>query len=74
MPDVRPQQRIRIHNRSAQQSEADIASGKLHPFTGPMKDNEGKERLAASKVIGDDALSKMDYYVDGVQGRLPANK
>jgi simple sugar transport system substrate-binding protein len=56
------------------QSEADIASGKLHPFTGPMKDNEGKERLAAGKVIGDDALSKMDYYVDGVQGKLPANK
>jgi simple sugar transport system substrate-binding protein len=56
------------------QAEADIASGKLHPFTGPMKDNEGKERLAAGKTITDDALSKMDYYVDGVQGKLPANK
>jgi simple sugar transport system substrate-binding protein len=55
-------------------AEADIGSGKLHPFTGPMKDNDGKERLAAGKVITDDALSKMDYYVDGVQGKLPAAK
>ena len=56
------------------QSEADIASGKLSPFTGPMKDSEGRERLAAGKTITDDALSKMDYYVDGVQGKLPATK
>lgn len=55
-------------------AEADIASGKLHPFTGPMKDNDGKERLAAGKTITDEALSKMDYYVEGVQGKLPASK
>jgi simple sugar transport system substrate-binding protein len=46
----------------------------VHPFTGPMKDNDGSERLAAGKAIGDDALSKMDYYVEGVQGKLPAAK
>jgi simple sugar transport system substrate-binding protein len=50
---------------------ADIAAGKFHPFTGPMKDNDGKERLAAGKVITDDVLQKMDYYVEGVQGKLP---
>ena len=55
-------------------AEADIAAGKLHPFTGPMKDSEGKERLAAGKTITDDALSKMDYYVEGVQGKIPASK
>jgi basic membrane protein A and related proteins len=55
-------------------AEAGIASGKLHPFTGPVKDNEGKERLAAGQTITDDALSKMDYYVEGVQGKLPAAK
>ena len=54
-------------------AEADIASGKLHPFTGPLKDNEGKVRLASGKIT-DDALSKMDYYVEGVQGKLPAAK
>ena len=52
----------------------DIASGKFHPFTGPVKDNEGKERLAAGQVMSDEVLSKMDYYVEGVQGRLPVSK
>ncbi len=55
-------------------AETDIASGKLHPFTGPMRDNEGKERLANGQKITDEALLKMDYYVEGVQGKLPASK
>ena len=57
-------------NRTA----ADIAGGKFHPFTGPIRDNEGHERLAAGKVISDDALLKMDYYVEGVLGKLPTTK
>ena len=52
----------------------DIGAGKMHPFTGPIKDNEGKERLAAGKVMSDEVLSKMDYYVQGVQGQLPVSK
>ena len=51
--------------------EQEIIAGSLHPFTGPVVDNAGKERLAAGKVMDDDALSKMDYYVQGVQGKLP---
>jgi simple sugar transport system substrate-binding protein len=54
-------------NRTA----AEIGAGKFHPFTGPVKDSDGKERLAAGKVMSDDVLSKMDYYVEGVQGKLP---
>jgi simple sugar transport system substrate-binding protein len=54
--------------------EADIRAGSFHPFTGPIKDNEGKERLAAGKVMDDATLNKMDYYVEGVQGKLPAAK
>ncbi|MEO8753241.1 MAG: BMP family ABC transporter substrate-binding protein [Casimicrobiaceae bacterium] len=55
-------------------SESEIAAGKLNPFTGPMKTNEGKEVLAAGKTITDAELSKMDYYVEGVVGKLPASK
>jgi simple sugar transport system substrate-binding protein len=55
-------------------AEDEIAAGKLHPFTGPMKTNEGKQVLAAGKTITDAELSKMDYYVEGVVGRLPASK
>ena len=53
---------------------SDIGAGRFHPFTGPVKDNQGKERLATGKVMTDEVLSKMDYYVEGVQGTLPVSK
>jgi basic membrane protein A and related proteins len=55
-------------------AEGEIAAGKLNPFTGPMKTNDGKEVLAAGKTITDAELSKMDYYVEGVVGKLPTSK
>jgi basic membrane protein A len=51
--------------------EKEIVAGKFHPFAGPVKDNEGKERVAAGKTMADDAMQKMDFYVEGVQGKLP---
>ncbi len=51
-------------------AEGDIVAGKLSPFMGPLKDNEGKVRLA-SGAMTDEALNKMDFYVEGVQGKLP---
>ena len=54
--------------------EADIKSGKLHPFAGPVKDQDGKERLAAGKNMSDADMGKMDYYVEGVAGKLPSKK
>lgn len=50
---------------------ADIAAGRLHPFAGPVRDQRGHERVAAGRNMTDDDLQKMDYYVEGVQGRLP---
>jgi simple sugar transport system substrate-binding protein len=55
-------------------AEDDMKAGKLHAFTGPIKDNTGKERLAAGKTISDGDLQKMDYYVEGVVGKLPSSK
>ncbi len=49
--------------------EKDIVSGALAPFAGPMKDNEGKVRLDKG-TLGDDALNKMDYFVEGVVGKV----
>ena len=51
--------------------EAEITAGKFHPFTGPVKDKDGKERLAAGKTMADDELGKMNYYVEGVASKLP---
>jgi len=59
---------------TVKKAEGEIAAGKLNPFTGPMKTNEGKEVLAAGKTITDADLSKMDYYVEGVVGKLPSSK
>jgi len=55
-------------------AEGEIAAGRLNPFTGPMKTNDGREVLAAGKTITDADLSKMDYYVEGVVGKLPSSK
>ena len=49
---------------------AQIAEGKLHPFTGPLIDQQGKEVLAKGVVMDDNALRKMDYYLAGVEGKL----
>lgn len=52
---------------AAEKVKADIISGALHPFTGPIKDNKGATRIAAGAKISDGDLSKMDWYVEGVQ-------
>ena len=51
--------------------EVRIKAGSFHPFTGPLADQAGKERLAAGVVMDDAALSRMDYFVQGVSSRLP---
>jgi len=48
-----------------------ISAGKLHPFTGPFTDQDGKERVPAGKRISDEDLDKMNYYVPGVDGKMP---
>ena len=51
--------------------EGEIIAGKLHPFAGPVVDQDGKTRVPAGKVMTDDELGKMDYYVEGVASKLP---
>ena len=48
-----------------------IGAGRLHPFTGPIVDNEGQERLAAGQRLGDEQILQMNYLVQGVVGKLP---
>ncbi len=55
----------------AKQAEADIVSGKIHPFTGPILNQQGEEVVAAGKTLDDGTLLSMDWYVQGVQGDLP---
>lgn len=48
-----------------------IESGKVHPFTGPIKDQSGKVVVEAGKVADDGMLLGMDFYVEGVIGSIP---
>jgi basic membrane protein A and related proteins len=50
--------------------QKDIASGKLKPFTGPVKDNEDREVIAAGKSLADAEILTMNFLVSGVQGKI----
>jgi simple sugar transport system substrate-binding protein len=48
-----------------------ISTGKLHPFAGPIIDQCGKERIPAKAIVSDDELCRMNYFVQGVDSKLP---
>ncbi len=50
--------------------QAELVSGRAHPFTGPIRDNEGRVRLQRG-TMGDDDLNRIDWLVEGVAGRIP---
>lgn len=51
---------------------AAIKAGEFHPFTGPIVGNDGKEIAAKGVVLTDEQLGRMDFYVQGVVGKVPA--
>ena len=51
--------------------EADLKAGTFHPFTGPIVDQSGKERVAKGVTVDDAALGRMDFFVQGVASKLP---
>ena len=55
----------------AKELEGAIRMGEHHPFTGPIKDRDGAERIAAGETADDGMLLGMDWFVEGVKGDLP---
>lgn len=55
----------------AKETEEKIRKKELHPFTGPIRKQDGSEAVAAGQVIPDEQLLGMNYYVEGVEGELP---
>ena len=51
---------------AAEEVKQGIVDGSLHPFTGPIVDNAGTERVPAGETIDDAGLWAMDWYVEGV--------
>lgn len=53
--------------------EKQLTDGSLHPFSGPVIDQDGKEVVAAGATMTDDQLNGMNYYLQGVVSKLPKN-
>ncbi|MFO1140878.1 MAG: BMP family ABC transporter substrate-binding protein [Amaricoccus sp.] len=53
---------------AANATQAGIVDGSAPAFAGPITDRDGKERAPAGQALDDEALLKMDWFVEGVQG------
>jgi simple sugar transport system substrate-binding protein len=60
--------------KKAQDALDAIKGGTLDPFTGPVVDNAGKERLPKGEKATQEWKDKVDFYVKGVEGKVPAGK
>jgi len=65
-PDLTEDQMKTIEERTAA-----LKSGNFHPITGPVVDQDGKERLAEGVAIADGDLLGIDWLVKGIETRLP---
>jgi len=50
---------------------ASMADGSYHPFTGPLKKQDGSDWLADGDVADDGTLAGMNFYVEGLTGDVP---
>jgi basic membrane protein A len=51
--------------------KARIVSGEWDVFTGPIKDQSGKERVKKGEKMSDDDIWSMSWFVEGVLGEIP---
>jgi simple sugar transport system substrate-binding protein len=54
--------------------KAGIKDGSFEVFSGPIMDNTGKERLAKDQKADQAWKDKIDFYVKGVEGKVPSGK
>jgi simple sugar transport system substrate-binding protein len=50
---------------------AGLKDGSFAAYTGPVTDNTGKVRLPQGEVATQEWLDKIDFYVKGVEGKVP---
>jgi len=55
----------------AAKTEAEIRSGAFKPFTGPIYKQEGALAVEAGKSLDDGTLLGMNWYVKGIDDKLP---
>ena len=48
-----------------------IIAGELHPFAGPIHNQQGELVVPEGESMSDEDILRMDWYVQGIQGKLP---
>ncbi|GGY36841.1 BMP family ABC transporter substrate-binding protein [Bacterioplanes sanyensis] len=54
-----------------EEKKAQIKAGELQVFAGPIKDQQGTERVKVNESLADDDLKGMNWHVEGVDSKLP---
>lgn len=57
--------------KQVEETKAAIIDGSFHPFQGPIKNQAGETAVPEGETMTDEELSTMEWYVQGVQGKLP---
>jgi simple sugar transport system substrate-binding protein len=54
-----------------EEKKSAITAGTFHPFVGPVKDSAGAMKVPAGQTISEDEIWAMNWYVEGVEGKIP---
>lgn len=57
--------------KAAEEAQAKITAGTFNPFTGPVTKQDGTEWLKDGEVAEDGVLLGMNFYIKGVDDKLP---
>ncbi len=57
----------------AEETRKGVMDGSIKPFAGPINKQDGSAAIKAGEELDDGVLLGMDWYVEGVQGKLPKN-
>jgi simple sugar transport system substrate-binding protein len=57
---------------SAEALRDSIADKSYHPFTGPLKKQDGSDWLAEGEIADDGTLAGLNFYVEGIEGDIPS--
>jgi basic membrane protein A len=60
--------------KRVEEIKAGMKDGSFEVFTGPIVDNTGKERLPKDQKADQAWRDKIDFYVKGVEGKVPTGK
>lgn len=59
--------------KRVEEIKAGLKDGSFEPFTGPIVDNTGKERLAKDQKADRAWKDGVDFFVEGIEGKVPGN-